>query len=87
MADGVNVFDRAARKLDSEFQFVFCLFVYCSIDCLLPLDPILRMNALQSLFPARDTLGWIVAIYAIPFLGQVYGLSIRYPPTPTPRMR
>src|ERR1700692_269090 len=87
MADGVNVFDRAARKKYSEVYFVIPLFIYCSIDCPLPLGPILRMNALQSFFPARDALGWIVALYPIPFLGQVQAVSSRHPPPPTPGVR
>src|SRR5258708_805523 len=45
------------------------------------------MNALQPFFPSRYALFWIEAIYAIPFLGQMQGVSSRYPPGPTPRMR
>src|SRR6266436_7152798 len=71
MADGVDVFHRAARKKDSEFHFVVRLFSYCSIERPLPLGSILRMNALQPLFPTRHAIFWIEAIYAIPFLGQV----------------
>src|SRR6266404_8970305 len=87
MADSVYVFDSAAWKKDSEFHFVTRLFSDCSIDCLLPPGSILRMNALQPFFPSRRALFWIEAIYAVPFLGQMQGVSSRYPPGPTPRMR
>src|SRR5713101_7992088 len=73
MADGVDVFDSAARKKDSDFHSVIRLFTYCSIDCRLPLGSILRMNALQPFFPSRRAFFWIEAIYAIPFLGKVQG--------------
>src|SRR6267143_4206700 len=43
------------------------------------------MNALQLFFPSRQTIFWIKAIYAVPFLGQMQGVSSRYPPSPTPR--
>ncbi len=62
MADGVDVFDRAARKQDSELHFVIRLFTDRSIDCPLPLGAILRMNALQPFFPSRRALFWIEAI-------------------------
>src|SRR5712664_2497812 len=87
MADRVDVFDSAARKKDSEFQFVIRLFTYGSIDCPLPLGSILRMNALQPFFPSRYALFWIEAIYAIPFLGYMQSVSSRYPPSPTPCVR
>src|SRR3989441_8898098 len=87
MADSVDVFDRAVRKKDSEFHFVIRLLTDCSIDCPLPLGSILRMNTPQPLFPSRHALFWIEAIYAIPFLGQMQGVSSRHPPGPTPRMR
>ena len=47
MAYGVEVFDRAVWKNDSEFHFVVRLFSDCSIECPLPPGSILRMNALQ----------------------------------------
>src|ERR1700730_8544518 len=87
MADGVDVFDRAVRKNDSEFHFVIRLFGDCSIDWPLPLGSILGMNALQPLLPNRRARFWIKAIDAVPFLGQMHGVSSRYPPGPTPRMR
>src|SRR5216684_2340487 len=87
MADSVDVFDRAVRKKDSEFHFVIRLFTDCSIDCPLPLGSILRMNALQPFFPGRGALFWIEAIYAIPFLGQMQGVSSRYLPGPAPCVR
>src|SRR5713226_6818320 len=87
MADGVDVFDCAARKKDSEFHFVIRLFTDCSIDCRLPLGSILRMNPPQPFFPSRHALFWIEAIYAIPFLGQMQGVSSCYPPGPTPCVR
>src|SRR5712664_1427120 len=87
MADGVDVFDSAASKKDSEFHFVIRLFSDCSTDCLLPLCSILGMNALQPFFPSRHALFWIEAIYAVPFFGQMQGISSRYPPGPTPRVR
>src|SRR6266566_5397595 len=87
MADVVDVFDSAAPKEDSDFHFVIRLFTYCSIDCPLPPGLILRMNALQPFFPSRHALFWIEAIYAIPFLGQMQGVSSRHPPGPTPGMR
>src|SRR5258707_1219419 len=59
MTDGVDVFDRAARKEDSEFHIVIRLFTDCLIE----------------------------VIYAIPFIGQMHGVSSRYLPDPTPRMR
>src|SRR5258708_19923243 len=86
MADGVDVFHRAARKKNSEFHFVIRLFRYCLIECLLPLGSILRMNALQPLFPGRHAIFWIEVIYAIPFLGPLNRLSFCYPPSPTPPM-
>src|SRR6266849_8907055 len=87
MADGVDVFDRAAWKKDSEFHFVTRLFSDCSIDCPLPPGSILRMDALQPFFPSRRALFWIEAIYAVPFLGQMQGVSSRHPPGPTPCVR
>src|SRR5467141_498907 len=87
MADGVDVFDRAVRKKDSEFHLVTRLLTDCSIDCLLPLGSILRMNAPQPFFPTRHALFWIEAIYAVPFLGHMQDVSSRHPPGPTPRMR
>src|SRR5580765_5849061 len=87
MADGVDVFDRAVRKKDSEFQFVIRLFSDRSIDRPLPLASIQRMNAAQAFFPIRYTLLWIEAIYAIPFLGQMQGVSSRHLPDPASRMR
>src|SRR6266849_1454355 len=87
MAYGVDVFDRAVRKKDSEFHFVIRLFTDCSIDCPLPLGSILRMNAPQPLFPSRHAIFWIEAINAVPFLGQMLGVSSRYLPGPTPCMR
>src|SRR5712691_6965146 len=87
MADGVDVFDRSAWKKDSDFHFVIRLFSDCSIDCSFPLGSILRMNALQPLFPSRHARFWIEAIYAIPFLRQMHGLSSRCPPGPTPSVR
>src|SRR5216684_7148180 len=71
MADGIDVFDSATRKKNSKFHFVIRLFRYCSIECPFPLGSILRMNALQPLFPSRHAIFWIEAVYAIPFLGQV----------------
>src|SRR5882762_1577345 len=86
MADGVEVFDRAVRKKDSEFHFVIGLFTDGSIDRPLPLGSILRMNAPQPFFPTRHALFWIEAIYAIPFLGEMQGVSSCYLPDPAPRM-
>src|SRR6266478_670954 len=87
MADGVDVFDRAVGKKDSELHFETRRFSDCSIDCSLPLGSILRMDALHLFFPSGRALLWIEAIYAIPFLGQMQGDSSRYLPGPTPRMR
>src|SRR5258708_20074799 len=87
MADGVDVFDSAVRKKESHFHFVIRFFTDCSIDCPLPLVSILRMNALQLFFPGRRAFFWVEAIYAIPFLGEMQGVSSRHPPSPTPRMR
>src|SRR4029077_956440 len=87
MADGVDVFDRAAWKKDSEFHFVTRLFSDCSIDCPLPLGSILRMSALPTFFKSRRAIFWIEAINAVPFLGQMQGVSSRYSPGPTPRVR
>src|SRR3979490_290397 len=87
MADNVDMFERAARKEDSEFDFVGRFFSYCSINCLLPLGSILWMNALHPLVPIRHALSWIEAIYAVPFLGQMPGVSSLYPPVPPPRVR
>src|SRR5882672_5165430 len=87
MADGVDVFDRAAWKKDSEFHLVIRLFSNCSIDCPLPLGSILRMSALQTFFKSRRAIFWIEAINAVPFLGQMQGVSSRYPPGPTPCVR
>src|SRR6266478_2737896 len=87
MADGVDMFDRAVWKWDSEFDFIIRLFTYCSIDCLLPLDSILWMNALQAFAPSRRASVRIEVIYAIPFLGKIHSVSSRYPPNPSPRMR
>jgi len=62
MADGVDVFNRAVGKKDSEFHFETRRFSDCSIDCSLPLGSILRMNALHPFFPSRWALFWIEAI-------------------------
>src|SRR6267142_2029898 len=87
MADGLDVFDRAVWKKDSEFRFVFRLFSDCSIDFHLPLSSILRMNALPTFFKSRRAIFWIEAIIPVPFLGQMHGVSPRYPPGPTPCVR
>src|SRR5258707_14304257 len=87
MADGLDVFDRAVWKKDSEFRFIFRLFSDCSIDCHLPLSSILRMNALPTFFKSRRAIFWIEAINPVPFLGQMHGVSPPYPPGPTPRVR
>src|SRR2546426_11578435 len=87
MADGVDVFDSAVRKNDSEFHFVLRLFTDCPIDCPLPSGTILRMNALEPLFPSRHAVFWIKTIYAIPLLGKMCGFPARHSPNPTPRMR
>src|SRR5258708_12834489 len=87
MADGVDVFDSAVRKKDSEFHFVIRLFTDCSLDCPLPLGAILRMNTLQPFFPVRHAFCWIETIYAIPFLGQMHRVSSLYLPDPTPYIR
>src|SRR5438309_2850187 len=84
MADGVDVFDHAARKKESHFHFVIGLFANCSIGCLLPFDSILRMNALQPFFPNRHVLSRVEAIYAVPFLGEMQGHVSRQPRGPTP---
>src|SRR6266851_9595407 len=87
MADGVDVFDRAVWKKDPEFHFVFRLFSDCSIDCPLQLSSILRMSALPKFLKSRRAIFWIEAIDPVPFLGQVQGVSPRYPPGPTPCVR
>src|SRR3984893_16765717 len=87
MADGVDVSDRAVWKKDSEFQFVIRLFSDCSIDYPLPLGSILRMSAQQTFFKSRRAIFWIEAINSVPFLGQMQGVSSRYPPGPTPCVR
>src|ERR1700756_4519811 len=87
MAYGVDVFDGAVWKKDSEFHFVFRLFSDCSIDCPFPLSSILRMSALPSFFKSRRAIFWIEAINPVPFLGQMHGGSPRYPPGPTPCVR
>src|SRR5258708_764465 len=87
MADGVDVFDSAGRKKVSDFYSVIRFSTDCSLDCRLPLGSFLRMNALQPFFRSRYALFWIEAIYAIQSLGEMQGVSSRYPPSPTPRMR
>src|SRR5260370_29172738 len=87
MADGEDIFDSAVRKKDADFNFIIRLFTDCSIGCLLPLGSILRMNALQPFFPSRQALFWIEAIYTIPFLREMQGVSSRQPPAPTSHMR
>src|SRR5258707_675480 len=82
----VDVFDRAVRKKDSEFHLVVGFFTDCSVDCPLPLDSILRMNAAQPFFPTRHALFGIEAIDPIPFLGEMRGFSVRHPPHPASRM-
>src|SRR5580693_10483902 len=87
MGDGVNPLDSAVSQKDSEFQIVFRLFTDGSLDGLLPSGSILRMNSLQPFFPTRHALFWIEAIDPTPFLGQMQGVSSRYPPDPTRGMR
>src|SRR5260370_38514804 len=87
MADGVDVFDGAVRKKDSEFNFVSRLFTDCSFDRSLPLASILRLSAPQPFFPSRHALIWIEAIYPIPLLGEMQGGSTRHSPPPTPLRR
>src|SRR6202051_4381153 len=87
LADGVDVFYRAVWKKNSEFHFVVGLFSDGSINCPLPLGSILRMSALQTFFKSRRAIFWIEAINAVPFLGQMQGVSSRYPPGPTPCVR
>src|SRR5689334_25391507 len=87
MADGVSVFDGAVRKKDSVVHFVIRLFTDCSIGYLSHFGSILRMHTLQPVFPSRQALTRIKAIYAIPFLGEMHGVSSCDPPGPTSRMR
>src|SRR5258708_15364071 len=87
MADGVEVFESAVRKKNSEFYLVIRLFTDCSIDGPLPLGSILRMDALEPFAPGRWSLVWIESVNAIPFLGEVHGFPSRYPPNPTPHLR
>jgi len=87
MADGVDIFYRAVRKKNSEFHFIIRLFSDCSIDCASPLGSIFGVNALEPFFPGRHTPFRIEAIYAIPLLRQMQGLSPRYLPGPTARVR
>src|SRR3981189_2414330 len=42
------------------------------------------MSALKTFFKSRRAIFWIEAINAVPFLGQMQGVSSRYPPSPTP---
>src|ERR1700682_4733957 len=84
MADGVDVFDRAVWKKDSEFHFVIRLFSDGSIDYPFPPSSILWVIALQTFFKRRRAIFWIEAINAVPFLGQMHGVPSRYPPGPTP---
>src|SRR5258708_30516620 len=87
MADGVDVFDGAVRKKDSEFHFVIRFFNDCSSDCPLPFVSIFRMNALYLSFPSRRAFFGAEAIYAKPFLGEMQGDSSCHLPDPTPRVR
>src|ERR1700678_4523976 len=87
MADGVDVFDRAVWKKDSEFHLVLRLSRGCSIECPLPLGSILRMCALQIFFKSRRPIFWIEAINAVPLLRQMQGVSSRYSPRPTACVR
>src|SRR5258707_2909876 len=87
MADGVDVFGWGVGKKDSEFHFVIRLSSDCSVDLPFPLGSILRMSAQQKLFKSRRTIFWIEAINSVPFLGQMHGVSSRYPPGPTPCVR
>src|SRR6202023_1137022 len=86
-ADGVDVFDYAARKKNSVFHFVIRLPNDCSSDCAFPLGSVFWMDALKPLFPSGHSLFRSEAINAIPFLGQMQGVSSRYLPNPTPGMR
>src|SRR5438128_2443068 len=87
MADGMDVFNGTTRKKDPEFHFVSRLFSDCSIDYVLISGSILRMNPLEPLFPDRHALFRGEAIYAIPLLGEMRGVSSCYLPDPAPRMR
>src|SRR5437899_3164417 len=87
MADGVSVFDSAVRKKDSVLHCVIRLFTDRSIFCLFHSGSILRMHVLQPVSPSRQALFWIKAVYAIPFLGEIQGVSCWYLPSAAPRMR
>src|SRR5437879_4358791 len=87
MAGRVDVFDRPVRKKDSELHLVIRFLTDCPLDCLLPPGTILRMNALEPLFPRWHALFWIKAIYAIPLRGKMQGFPSRHSPNPTARMR
>src|SRR5580704_18050393 len=87
MADSVDVSDRTAWKKDSGFHFVFRLFSDCSIDCRLPLNSIFPMSAPPTFFKSWRAIFWIEAINPVPLLGQMHGVSPRYPPGPTPCVR
>src|ERR1700731_1438544 len=87
MADGVDGFGCGFREKDSEFHLVIRLSVDCSVDCPFPLGSSLRMSALQKLFKSGRAIFWIEAINSVPFLGQMQGVSSRYPPGPTPCVR
>src|ERR1700723_2076257 len=87
MADGSDVFDRAAGKKDPEFHFVVRLFTDCSINCLLPPTSVLRMDALEPQPPSRRALFRLEAIDAIPLVGEMQGVSSRHLPDPATGMR
>src|SRR5260370_762903 len=87
MAAGVDAFELAVWKKESEFDSAFRVFSDCSIDCSFPFGSIPRMRALQPFFKSRRALFRIEAIKAVPFNGQMQGASSRYPPGPTPCVR
>src|SRR5690242_13200945 len=84
MTNSVKVFDRSCRRKNAEFLFVFRFFDDCLFDCAHPLVSVIRMNALYSLIPTRDSVLWIESPDAVPFIGQIDCISSFEPPDPSP---
>jgi len=83
MADGTDVFDEpSGRRVRNSLRIPTFQRLLDRLP--LPLSAILRMSALPTFFKGRRAIFWIEPMNPVPFLGQMNGVSSRYPPGPTP---
>src|ERR1700721_422193 len=72
----------AAWENNTGFNFVVRLLSNGSRDAVLPLFAVLRVNALQPLFPCRHAVVRIETVDSVPLVGYMHELTSRYGPHP-----